>query len=28
LGGMQSSELKNAWQAGAHGIAMQRAVWE
>ena len=28
LGGMQYSELKNAWQAGAHGIAMQRAVWE
>ena len=28
LGGMQYSELKNAWQAGGHGIAMQRAVWE
>ena len=28
LGGMQYAELKNAWQAGAHGIAMQRAVWE
>jgi 8-oxo-dGTP diphosphatase len=27
LGGMQASDLKNAWQAGAHGIAMQRAVW-
>lgn len=28
LGGMQLSEIKNAWQAGAHGIAMQRAAWE
>jgi len=28
LGGMRHSELKNAWQTGAHGIAMQRAVWE
>lgn len=28
LGGMQYSSLKNAWQAGGHGIAMQRAVWE
>ena len=28
LGGMQSSELENAWQAGAHGVAMQRAVWK
>ncbi len=28
LGGMQPSTLKNSWQAGAHGIAMQRAVWE
>ena len=28
LGGMQYSELQNAWQAGAHGIAMQRAAWE
>ncbi len=28
LGGMQYSALKNAWQAGGHGIAMQRAVWE
>lgn len=28
LGGMRHSELKNAWQAGAHGVAMQRAVWE
>lgn len=28
LGGMQYSELKNAWQAGGHGIAMQRALWE
>ena len=28
LGGMQYSALRNAWQAGGHGIAMQRAVWE
>lgn len=28
LGGMQYSQLQNAWHAGAHGIAMQRAVWE
>jgi len=28
LGGMRYSELQNAWQAGAHGITMQRAVWE
>lgn len=28
LGGMQHSDLKSAWQAGAHGIAMQRAVWK
>jgi 8-oxo-dGTP diphosphatase len=28
LGGMQYSALKKAWQAGGHGIAMQRAVWE
>ncbi len=28
LGGMQHTELKSAWQAGAHGIAMQRAVWK
>lgn len=28
LGGMQYSELKSAWQAGAHGVAMQRAIWE
>jgi 8-oxo-dGTP diphosphatase len=28
LGGMKYSALKNAWQAGGHGIAMQRAVWE
>ena len=28
LGGMRYSELINAWHAGAHGIAMQRAVWE
>lgn len=28
LGGMQSQHLTAAWVAGAHGIAMQRAVWE
>jgi len=28
LGGMQSRHLLTAWQHGAHGIAMQRAVWE
>ena len=27
IGGLQMSQLKNAWQRGAHGIAMQRAVW-
>ena len=28
LGGMKSEYLEQAWLAGAHGIAMQRAVWE
>ena len=28
LGGMHYHELKNAWRAGSHGIAMQRAVWK
>lgn len=28
LGGMQNKDLKTAWQFGAHGIAMQRAIWE
>jgi 8-oxo-dGTP diphosphatase len=28
LGGMQPRHLERAWQAGAHGIAMMRAVWE
>jgi 8-oxo-dGTP diphosphatase len=28
LGGMQPTDLETAWHAGAHGIAMQRAVWE
>lgn len=27
LGGLQSQDLKRAWQAGAHGIAMQRGMW-
>lgn len=27
LGGMQSQDLVEAWQHGAHGVAMQRAVW-
>jgi 8-oxo-dGTP diphosphatase len=28
LGGMHSGDLATAWQHGAHGIAMMRAVWE
>lgn len=28
LGGMKCNDLGTAWQAGAHGIAMQRAAWE
>jgi 8-oxo-dGTP diphosphatase len=28
LGGMRPSDLIEAWKAGAHGIAMQRAAWE
>jgi 8-oxo-dGTP diphosphatase len=28
LGGMTHQSLELAWQAGAHGIAMQRAIWE
>jgi len=28
LGGMKRTEIKNAWQVGAHGIAMQRGAWE
>jgi len=28
LGGLQRTDLDAAWQAGAHGIAMQRAVWD
>ena len=28
LGGLSPSDLIQAWQYGAHGIAMQRAVWE
>ena len=27
LGGMRNEDLQTAWQHGAHGIAMQRAVW-
>ena len=27
LGGLQQQDLITAWQNGAHGIAMQRAVW-
>lgn len=28
LGGLQLSDMASAWAHGAHGIAMQRAVWE
>ena len=28
LGGLQATDLTTAWQHGAHGIAMQRAVWQ
>jgi 8-oxo-dGTP diphosphatase len=28
LGGMQPHDLVPAWEAGAHGVAMQRAAWE
>jgi len=28
LGGMQRKHLLTAWKHGAHGIAMQRAVWD
>lgn len=27
LGGMRESDLSQAWQAGARGVAMQRAIW-
>jgi len=27
LGGLKPGDLTTAWQAGAHGIAMQRGVW-
>lgn len=27
LGGLAPADLRTAWQYGAHGIAMQRAVW-
>ncbi|HQR51375.1 MAG TPA: Nudix family hydrolase [Methylophilaceae bacterium] len=28
LGGLRPGDLRTAWTYGAHGIAMQRAVWE
>ncbi|MGZ8251785.1 MAG: Nudix family hydrolase [Methylophilaceae bacterium] len=28
LGGLQPQDLTRAWQSGAHGVAMQRAVWQ
>jgi 8-oxo-dGTP diphosphatase len=28
IGGLQSADLECAWQAGAHGVAMQRAPWQ
>lgn len=28
LGGMQSSDLEQAWTSGAHGIAMMRGAWK
>lgn len=28
LGGMRPQDLRTAWRHGAHGIAMQRAVWQ
>jgi len=28
LGGLQLTDMQSAWAHGAHGIAMQRAVWE
>jgi 8-oxo-dGTP diphosphatase len=28
LGGLELTDLTVAWQSGAHGIAMQRAVWK
>jgi 8-oxo-dGTP diphosphatase len=28
LGGLQPADLTDAWEHGAHGIAMQRAVWQ
>jgi len=27
LGGLQANDLIEAWQSGAHGIAMQRGAW-
>ena len=28
LGGLQPQDMTAAWQAGAHGIAMQRGIWQ
>jgi 8-oxo-dGTP diphosphatase len=28
LGGLKPEDLTLAWQSGAHGIAMQRAIWQ
>jgi 8-oxo-dGTP diphosphatase len=28
LGGMRPGDLHDAWRCGAHGVAMQRAVWD
>lgn len=28
LGGLQPQDMATAWQAGAHGIAMQRGIWQ
>lgn len=28
LGGVQMKDLVTAWQHGAHGVAMQRAIWQ
>jgi 8-oxo-dGTP diphosphatase len=28
LGGLRLSDMQSAWTHGAHGIAMQRALWE
>lgn len=28
LGGLQPQDITTAWQSGAHGIAMQRGIWQ